>query len=198
MIYLNEWFPNPTGVDTKGEFIELYNSGSSPVSLNGWTIETEGKKKFSLNGSKIAAHGYLVLKHAQDKLLLKNTAGGLALYDASGRLADQGSFLGAAPEGQSYSRVNYLDADVEHFEFVTPTPGAANKTISNSLAVHAYPKGVALNAPLDTGGFFAIMMGTAVFLAGLIVYVINSHEDLSHAFFGRNEEIRREDRKELF
>jgi len=190
MIYLNEWFPNPVGPDANGEFVELYNSGASAVGLNGWTLVTEGKKRFSLSGYAVPAHGYLVLRHAQTKLSLKNTAGGLAVYDAAGRLVDQGSFLGAAPDGESYSRVDYGAADTGHFAFVAPTPGAANKTIPNALAVQAHPFGAPLNRPLDAGGFLAIMMGTTVLVTGLIIYATHAHEDLSKLFLRGDHEGR--------
>jgi hypothetical protein len=189
VVFVNEWFPNPVGPDASGEFVELYNSGSATASMTGWTLVTESKKKFLLNGLTISPGGYLVLRHAQTKLTLRNTAGGLALYAASGKLVDHGSFLGVAPEGESYSRVNYVPENVEHFAFVAPTPGRPNKTISTSLTVHAYPKGAPLNTPLNGGGFFAIMMGTSALLAGLILHVIQSHDDLSQLFFGGDKEV---------
>ena len=38
MLYINEWLPNPVGNDATGEFIELYNSGTTGVSLNGYSL----------------------------------------------------------------------------------------------------------------------------------------------------------------
>jgi len=192
VVYLNEWFPDPPGADAGGEFLELYNNGASAVSLNGWTIAAEGKKKFSLKNITIPAHGYLALTHAETKLSLRNSDGGLALYDARGALVDSAAFAGAAPVGKSYSRQNYTTADIEHFAFVDPTPGAANYFVRTALAVQAHRFWVPLDRPLDTPGFFAIMMGTAALIAGLIIYVIRSHEDLSQLFFGRDEGTRGE------
>lgn len=193
MVYINEWFPNPAGTDTAGEFIELYNDGSAAANLNGWTLETEKGKKASLAGYVIAPHGYLVLRHAGTKLTLRNSDGGLALYDARGELVDRGNFAGAAYEGKSFSRVDYGTEDIDHFAFVNPTPGAANQSADTNVTVRAYPTGVTLNntvGHLNAGGFFVIMVGSAALIAGLIVYVAKSHKDLSHLFFGRNEEAR--------
>jgi hypothetical protein len=100
---------------------------------------------------------------------------------------DHAEFQGSAPEGQSFSRVDYSIGAEQHFTFVAPTPGVANKTVSNAIAVHNYPVGMSLNQQFTSSAFFAIMMGTAALVAGLIIYVIKKHEDLSQLFFGRNE-----------
>jgi len=190
MIFLNEWLPNPTGADAAGEFIELYNSGGATVNLNGWALATEKGKKFSLTGRSIPAHGYLVLKRSSTKLSLRNTDGGLSLYDARGIRTDYGNFDGSAPEGKSFSRVDHGTGPAEHFTFVYPTPGAQNKTVNVAVAFRTYPAGIPLGARFTSGEFSAIMMGTAILLAGLILYVAKSHEDLSNLFFRRNEEAR--------
>lgn len=192
MIFINEWLPNPVGADAAGEFVELYNSGSGAVRLDGWVLATDaaGKKKFSLAGRSIAAHGYLVFKKSATKLALRNADGGLWLYGPGSVLADYGSFLGTATEGKSFSRVDYATGPAQHFEFADPTPGRANKVASVAVAVRAYPVGVPLDRRLEISGFFGIMMGVAVLLVGLIIYVIKTNEDLSELFFRRHEEIR--------
>lgn len=192
MVYINEWLPNPTGADAMGEFIELYNNGGAVVNLSGWIIKTENGKKFSLAGRSISAHGYLVLKRSVTKLSLRNTDGGLSLYDARGILIDHGDFSGDAFEGKSFSRVDRGTGLVEHYAFVSPTPGAQNKTVNVTVAIREYPAGVRLNVQFTSAEFFAIMMGTAILLAGLILYVAKSHEDLSNLFFGRDGKARRE------
>ena len=190
MIFINEWFPNPVGVDATGEFVELYNNGGAAVSMRGWILRTENRKKFSFTKGSIPAHGYLVLKRSTMKLALRNTNGGLSLYDPSGALVDHGEFLGSAPEGQSFSRVDYGAGPEQHFTFADPTPGATNKTASAAVAIHSYPAGTPLNHGFTSSGFLAIMMGTAVLVAALIIYVIKTHEDLSELFFGGDEEAR--------
>ncbi len=39
-IKINEIFPNPDGSDSGSEWIELYNTGTEPVRLDSWSIET--------------------------------------------------------------------------------------------------------------------------------------------------------------
>lgn len=190
MIFINEWLPNPVGVDTAGEWVELFNGGGAPADLSGWVLKTENGKKFLFAHASVPARGYLLLPRAATKLSLRNTDGGLALYDASGVLVDHGNFDGSAPEGQSFSRVDYGTGPEQHFAFTDPTPGAANKTVSDAVSVHAYPIGVPLNHQLTIPAFSAIMIGAAVLLAGLIIYVIKTNEDLSELFFGKDEGVR--------
>lgn len=190
MVFINEWLPNPVGVDAAGEFIELYNSGGAAVILNGWALKTENGKKFSLVGWSIPARRYLLLKRSVTKLSLRNSDGGLALYSPNGALVDRANFLGSALEGKSFSRADYGTGPEQHFVFADPTPGALNKTVSAAIVVRNYPTGVPLNHRLESSGFFAIIMGVAALLTGLIVYVAKTHEDLSELFFGGDEEAR--------
>ncbi len=187
MIFINEWFPNPTGADAKGEFIELYNSGSSDVPLAGYTLST-GKKKLSLKGH-IPANGYLVLKTSATKLALKNTDGALWLYGPGGRILDSAKFPGSAPDGKSFSRVDYGTAPTQHFMFVDPTPGARNKTANTQIAVRHYPPGIPLNPSAGILEFFGLMSGVAIALPLLLIYVIQNNEALSKLFFRGDQAI---------
>lgn len=198
MIYLNEWLPNPKGTDTGKEFIELYNSGPAPVALRGWAIVTEGHKKFIFQAGSVPANGYLVFGHATTKLSLKNADGGLALYDSAGRLVDEGIFSGPAPEGQSFSRVDHSTGGAEHFTFVAPTPGALNKTIDTVVTVRMYPVGLSLVPQVTGAEIFFMMLGTGIILAGLILYIIDSYEDLSELLFRGNKEAWGDVRKKSF
>ncbi len=182
MIYINEWFPNPVGNDASGEFIELYNSGAAAVSLDGYALGDGAKKKFSLTGYGIPPGGYLVLKHAQDKLTLKNTDGEVLLYGLDGQIVDGASFAGAAPEGKSFSRVDYGTAKITHFAFVYPTPGAANKTIDTTLQPRNYPLGVPLSSPLLPGTFIILIFGVASFFLLFFIYVIQKNRNISTVF----------------
>jgi hypothetical protein len=183
MVFINEWFPNPHGNDAKGEFVELYNSGNTSISLNGYFLTPDNKKKFSLTGRSIAPRGYLVLSKAQTKLTLKNMDGGLLLYGPNGAIIDRAQFMGSAPDAKSYSRVDYGMGDTGHFTFVDPTPGSLNKTINTAVAVRHYPTGVPLNHSLGPFEFLGLVIGTSVMLAGLLIYAIKKDKNLSELFF---------------
>lgn len=189
MIYINEWFPNPVGNDATGEFVELYNSGAAPAKLDGYMLGDGAKKRFSLSGYSIPPGGYLVLKHAQDKLTLKNTDGAVSLYDSGGQVMDTASFVGAAPEGKSYSRVNYSAAPIAHFVFEYPTPGAANEKMDTTVLANDYPLGIPLSPQLSPVGFTGLMIGVASFFLLFFIYVIQKNRNASNFLFGRDEEV---------
>jgi hypothetical protein len=188
MLYINEWFPNPVGNDATGEFIELYNSGAMSVNLDRYSLSDGAKKRFKLDGYAISPGGYLVLKHAQDKLTLKNTNGEVLLYGPDGQAVDYASFTGVAPEGKSYSRVDYGAASITHFAFEYPTPGAANKTIDVAVHVNDYSFGVPLSPQLSPVGFVGLMMGVASFFLLFFIYVIQKNRNISNFFFGGDKE----------
>lgn len=194
MIFINEWLPNPDGADTKAEFVELFNNSSAPVALHGWTLRTSGKKILPLGGYTIEGNGYLTLKRSETKITLKNSGESVALYDISGKLVDQSSFLGQAPSGQSFSRI-YYPADAggqkiqpESFAWGTPTPGAANKiNLHNSISVNNYPFDVPVNAHAPgAAGALGMTIAVGAFLAALMVYFVRHDEEISKLIFPGN------------
>ncbi len=198
MIFINEWLPNPAGNDATGEWVELFNSGgstslttsSAPVSLSGWVIKTSGTSKFNLKGT-IGAGEYLVLKRTDTKLVLRNTDEKLFLYDAAGKLVDESGFLGSAPEGRSFSRLALRSFNEGGSSFIwsDPTPGTANRiTVNNSIASNNYPTNIPLNKNLGTIEFVGLMLGAAVVLTAIVVFVLKRNEGLSKLFFGRDKE----------
>jgi len=205
MILINEWLPNPTGKDASGEFAEIFNSGKDAVNLSGWYLKTNTKSKFLLSGN-LGSGDFLVLKAPGFKLPLKNTAGELFLYDASGKQVDHQQFLGSAPEGKSFSRTlqdfslgkistgNLTGASKnlggQAFFFSEPTPGAPNKFLEQTVLIaNNYQAGVPLNKNLGFGDFFGLLLGSSAVLTGLIFFVVKKHEDLSKLFFRRDEEV---------
>jgi hypothetical protein len=189
MLYINEWFPNPVGNDNAGEFIELYNSGSNAINLSGYSLSDGAKKQFSLAGYSIPANGYLVLKHVQTKLALKNSDGGLWLYGPGDQVVDQASFIGMAPEGKSYSRVDYSQAEIGHFAFLYPTPGAQNNTFDNSVTDRNYPLGVSLSHQLSPVSFVVLFLSIPLFFLLFFIYVIRKNRNISQFFFRRDEKV---------
>jgi len=192
MIFINEWLPNPTGVDAKGEFIELFNNGNAPVNLSGWILQTENKKKFKLSGS-IRANGYLLLPRSETKLSLKNTDGKLMLYDAAGKLVDQSAFEGTAPEGKSFGRISYNTYDnssiyntIQQFVWSKPTPGAKNDVIGEvGVSEIKYPTGIPLNTfHLSWLSVFECAMLIGIIFAAVLWYALRNDEDISQLFFG--------------
>jgi hypothetical protein len=189
MLYINEWFPNPVGNDAKGEFIELYNSAGAAVNLSGYKISDGAKKQFSLAGYIISANGYLTFNHAQSKLTLKNSSGSLWLYGPSGGIVDAANFKGAAPQGQSYSRVDYSNAAIGHFAFLYPTPGEKNEAFDATVTSRNYPTGVSLSRQLSPLSFLTLIIGSALFFLLFFIYVTRANRNISNFFFRRDEKV---------
>ena len=95
-IKLNEIIPNPNGDDNapmpNGEWVELYNSGSSPIDVNGWRLydaidshELDITAANVLGGSTIIpTHGFLVVyRNCDSDFSLNNDSSGdtVRLYD---------------------------------------------------------------------------------------------------------------------
>ncbi len=190
MLYINEWFPNPVGPDAAGEFIELYNSGGASVVLDGYALGAGGKKKVSLSGYTIPPRGYLSLAHARIKMSLKNTDGEVLLYGPHGEGVDEARFAGVAPEGRSWSRVDYGTAPIGHFAWTYPTPGAANRTIDMGVTARRYPYGVSLAPRLGLGGVVLFAACVSAVLLALFLYVISKNKNISDLLLGGDETAR--------
>lgn len=108
-VLINEFVYDPQGADTGNEWIELYNTAPSTVSLEGWTIQTDdnafpGSVKASLCGS-IAPRSFYLIKESETAASTASTADlisgtiamgnagsksdGLQLLDAQGRILDR-------------------------------------------------------------------------------------------------------------
>lgn len=127
--------------DEDGEFsdwIELHNSGASPVNLDGWylTDNNNNPTKWRLPGTNLAANGYLIVFASS-----KNRAVPGSPLHTSFALSAGGEYLGLIqPDGQTVAShfspafpeqvqdISYgVLGGAEHF-FATPTPGAPNST----------------------------------------------------------------------
>lgn len=122
-IIITEVFPNPdTGTN---EFVELYNSGSHPIDLNGWKIDddlTSGRKPKDISGT-IHPGEYLVFYFDQNFPYFNNTGTDSAnLLDLSSQLINSVEYEKNPPRNLSYSLISNL------WGWNTPTPGTENKT----------------------------------------------------------------------
>ena len=178
-MYISEWLPNPAGADARNEWVEVANNGAVAQDISGWRIENSSGKRVSLSGS-VPAHGYKMFSRAELKLTLKNNGETLHLLNAEGRVADESSYVGEAPEGKS---VNQMP---QGFYFAVPTPGEVNTPQALALLRSAYPEGGVIDVGAAPSFFFGAMFGGAVLLAALFLFVVKSHENTSDLFFPRN------------
>lgn len=140
-IILNEFLPNPHGSDKAhkpgGEWVELYNMGSSSVDVAGWALYDESDSHKLLitttntdTGSTVIPPGdYLVVyRNGNSNFALDNTEGDeVRLFDGKisdgATLIDSHAYTEDAPEGKSFARSSYIpDVWVDPI----PTPGEEN------------------------------------------------------------------------
>lgn len=122
-VYISELLPNPEGLDSNGEWIELYNAENFDVDLSGWSLDDleGGSKPFDLDGVVLGAHSYLVLHREQTGLAFNNSNDGARLLNSKNVVISE-IFYENTIEGASFSR-NGLNV----FEWTSHlTPGADN------------------------------------------------------------------------
>lgn len=120
-VRISELFPDPTGGDAAGEFIELENYGTKDADLSGWQV-VDQKGNFKIADQTILPAGnYLVLYLDGKAVSLNNSGDTLQLKNRQGGLVSQTSYP-EAPEGQSYSWKGGT------YSWTTsPTPGGLNR-----------------------------------------------------------------------
>jgi PKD repeat protein len=125
-IRLNEIFPNPKAKGDAGEFIELYNFGTEPIDISGWTLRDAtktGKYTFPA-GTVLAAGAYLTVTDQVFKLSLNNANETVTLLSQTDAAIDSAQYT-TTKEDVS---LNYTAAG---WRGGVPTPGIANQL--NSL-----------------------------------------------------------------
>lgn len=123
-VFITELMPNPTGSDTDGEWIELYNGGAT-IDLGGYILQDKigSQKKYIISvGTKLENGKYVIFDSKTTGISLNNDGDIVELISPSGDLLDDsGASYGNAKEGYSYAY------DGEQWVWTkTPTAGAQN------------------------------------------------------------------------
>ncbi len=135
-VVISEFIPNPVGVDSDGEWIELYNQTNSEVNLNGYSItDTEGTThKYSISNATIAAGGFAVFDRETTGITLNNDKESLILTKPEGASCqtDFAKDTVNPKEGNSFA----YDFNSKSWKWTTtPTPGSENVfTVDNTAS----------------------------------------------------------------
>lgn len=177
MILINEWLPNPIGMDSGSEWVEFYNSGANAVNLSGWALSNP-KKVYKFGDKTISPGGFLVLNTKGTGLTLRNTDETLTLKRTDGKIESQSSFVGTAEEGKSWvwNGAGYTWAD--------PSPGKEN-VFAAILAQDNFPRGVALNS-FSFWRMEEAALGAALIIALGVVFILKRNENEKNIFSGGN------------
>lgn len=105
-VVINEVSPNGTGSSEPDEFIELYNFGSTPITISNWTItDTSGSvNTYIIPTSSIDPGQFISFRRNVTDITLNNDGDGVVLKDETNTIKDEVSF-GSYAEGKSISRI---------------------------------------------------------------------------------------------
>lgn len=129
-ILLSEMLPNPTGVDSTDEWIELVNTGSKSVYVGGWQL-TDESRYFTIGDITIQPGEYVVFEVGETHINLNNSGDTIFLIDPFGSIIN-GTTYDAADEGYSWAMDNGSWAWTN-----SVTPGEENIFVSNESATVA-------------------------------------------------------------
>lgn len=150
-VRITEILPGPGEEDGEGEWIELFNSGETPVNLGNWKLSQTNKKGASYaipDKVIIPAGGYTVLQKSETRIPLPAKGTTLVLTDFRGKLIDRVTYK-KAKKDNSYALIRITETPPEPLprpkitaqaaeplptEFTwewtnEPTPGRANPTL---------------------------------------------------------------------
>ena len=141
-VCLNEALPNPNGYDDAawpgGEWMEIYNSGTTAVDVLNWELVNKANKVLTFDSSSIVGFeagnsstwtiqpgDYMVIaRNANQNFYLTNTADWITMNDASGNTIDQASWNSTA-SGVSLEE-DPTNAMNDWISTNSPTPGSVN------------------------------------------------------------------------
>lgn len=135
-VVVNEIFPHGADERTDPDWVELKNTGGTPIALSGYRVRDDKTPSVLPSGTTIPAGGYLLIYcddapdggatdriHVPFKLGAKDE---FYLLDAAGNRVDSIAWDSTtALSGKSYGR---LPDGTGQFNALTPTPGARNGT----------------------------------------------------------------------
>lgn len=103
-VLLSELLPNPEGLDTTDEWIEIVNTGTEHVYLGGWTL-TDETTYYTIEDLTIAPSEYIAFEVGDTKISLNNSGDTLFLIDPFGTIIN-GTAYEAAEEGHSWAMID--------------------------------------------------------------------------------------------
>ncbi len=131
-VRINEVMPSVMGESgLENAWIELYNSGSQPVDVSGWTLDVRLRHQtLKIKSGVVPAGGYLVLDGAADfdeKLVINNLQGG-EIYLHGVAEGQESSIWIPAGSGTS-GIIDVADGSIAQGPLAIATPGAANSPL---------------------------------------------------------------------
>lgn len=167
MIVIKEFLADPAGPDTGAEYIALFNSGTTTVSLIGWRLQDKSGKAFDLSPYSVPAGKQLRLFSSATKITLNNSGETVSLFNASGLLIDELAQTGKAISGEAFRRISDLSPALRAQFF--------DELATTSLPVSAAP----------TGQVVLFWLPVSILLALAAVFIMRTIREGAHEDFGQ-------------
>ncbi len=133
-IAITEVFPNPEENETENEWIEIKNTGTQKIDLQGLFLDDgeDGSKPYELPSITIESGKYAVIYRSESKISLNNSDDSTRLISPDGKILSEIKYE-KTKEGLSYQLVKIVDVITgeteEKWEWTDPTNGSTNKTM---------------------------------------------------------------------
>jgi hypothetical protein len=114
-------------VGTGDEFIELYNTGESDITLGGWMLDDildGGSRPYSLPGVTLAPGDHIAFFRSRTRISLNDRGDSVHLIAPNGQIIDQIRYLRVRAYNLSYGRLP--DGSDKLTYGLWPTPGGPN------------------------------------------------------------------------
>ncbi|MBX4187996.1 MAG: lamin tail domain-containing protein [Candidatus Doudnabacteria bacterium] len=130
-IEISEISPNPSGIDSGSEWIELFNNSPSTVNIKDWIIDDDGPagslpgtSAYTLPDLEIGSGKYLKIVVPSGKFSLINSTGDeVRLFWPDKNLVDKVSYTGPVKDNETWCLLG------NSFDWCEQTPGLKNKGI---------------------------------------------------------------------
>lgn len=119
LLAITEILPNPDGIDTEGEWIEIVNKGDQLIELFNWSLDDKdgGSKPYTFPiESRLAPRSFLVIDREESKIALNNTVDHVRLITPYGKIYSDYAYTGVK-EGKS---LVVVDNELVISESLTP------------------------------------------------------------------------------
>jgi len=148
-IVISEILPNPKGVDTDDEYVEIFNAGQDSVDLFGWKIgDSSGKCYEFKEETRLKAEEYLVIFRKESGIALNNTSDSVDLYQPLEEKVFKSVTYEKATEGRSY---NLILGTKKYVWSESSSPGEAYAEIKLNhapLVDFSFPDAVSAGMPI--------------------------------------------------
>ncbi len=121
-VLADAWPSNDNGTYPAGEWVEIINDGSNPISLDNWTIKDQTGNILAINASHLVDHAIsAVINPGERRVVATNGMNQYGVFNNGGDSA----FL-VNPEGEYVSAANYSGNGKAGHSFVPPLTGGGN------------------------------------------------------------------------